>query len=156
VHHGHAIAGPRHDPEVVGDEDHREAVALLQLLEQAEVLRLDGQIEAGRRLVGDEQPRRARDGHGADDALAHAARELVGKRARLRLVMLWPGPDSPTRRSVSPSPSAKDTPSTALIVPQRVTMCVRRSRTSMTADTTGLRAGAAWGPACRAASRRAG
>src|SRR5439155_6331764 len=51
VHDGHAIAGPRHDPEVVGDEDHREAVALLQLLEQAEVLRLDGQIEAGRRLV---------------------------------------------------------------------------------------------------------
>jgi hypothetical protein len=41
-----------------------------------------------------------------------------------------------------------------LIVPQRVTMCVCRFRTSMTAGT--LRAGAAWGPACRAASRRAG
>src|SRR5256886_4329968 len=59
----------------------------------------------------------------------------------------------PTSPSVSPSPSAKDTPSTALIVPQRVTMCVRRSRTSMTADTTGLRACATCGPVCRAASR---
>src|SRR5438874_6602998 len=98
LHDGHAIPGPRHHPEVVGDEDHRVAVALLQLLEQAEVLRLDGQIEAGRRLVGDEQPRRARDGHGADDALAHAARELVGKRAPPRAPSsCWP----PTARAAA-------------------------------------------------------
>jgi hypothetical protein len=38
-----------------------------------------------------------------------------------RHVMLLPEPDSPTRPSVWPSPTAKDTPSTALIVPQRVT-----------------------------------
>ena len=38
-----------------------------------------------------------------------------------RHVMLLPEPDSPTRPSVSPSATAKDTPSTALIVPQRVT-----------------------------------
>ena len=70
---------------------------------------------------------------------------------------------SPTRRrgpSVSPSPTLKDTPSTALIVPQRVTMWVRRSRTSMTGRRTrrgrALRAGAASGRGCRAASRRAG
>src|SRR5213593_1439129 len=72
VHDGHAVARARHDPEVVGDEDHREAVALLQLLQQAEVLRLDREIEARRGLVGDEQARRPRDGHGADHALAHA------------------------------------------------------------------------------------
>jgi hypothetical protein len=39
-----------------------------------------------------------------------------------RHVMLLPEPDSPTRPSVSPSPTANETLSTALIVPQRVTM----------------------------------
>src|SRR5437899_11816256 len=53
-----------------------------------------------------------------------------------RYVMLFPDPDSPTRPSVSPSATAKETPSTALIVPQRVTRCVRRSRTSMTGAVT--------------------
>src|SRR2546428_5177068 len=84
VHDGHAVADARHDPEVVGDEDHREPVTLLQLLQQAEVLRLDGEVEARGRLVGDEQARGPRDGHGADDALAHPARELVRKRAQPR------------------------------------------------------------------------
>src|SRR5215468_2526707 len=57
----------------------------------------------------------------------------LGARRRIdRHVMLLPEPDSPTRPSVSPSPSAKETPSTARIVPQRVTRCVRRSRTSRT------------------------
>ena len=43
-----------------------------------QVLGLDGDVEAGGRLVGDEQARLAGDGDGAHDALAHAARELVG------------------------------------------------------------------------------
>src|SRR5262245_34852804 len=51
-------------------------------------------------------------------------------RTRLRHVMLLPEPDSPTSPSVSPSARLNDTPSTARITPQRVTMCVRRSRTS--------------------------
>src|SRR5206468_219872 len=49
-----------------------------------------------------------------------------------RHVMLLPDPDSPTSPSVSPSATAKETPSTALIVPHRVTMWVRRSSTAMT------------------------
>src|SRR5437667_88620 len=53
-----------------------------------------------------------------------------------RHVMLFPDPDSPTRPSVSPAATAKETPSTALIVPQRVTRWVRRSRTSMTGAVT--------------------
>ena len=55
----------------------------------------------------------------------------------LRHVMLLPEPDSPTSPSVSPSRTVKDTPSTALIVPQRVTMWVWRSRTSTTGADTG-------------------
>ena len=54
----------------------------LQLLQEVEVLRLDRQVEARRGLVGDEQARRRRDGHGADHALAHAAGHLVRERAQ--------------------------------------------------------------------------
>jgi ABC-type glutathione transport system ATPase component len=39
--------------------------------------RMDRQVEARGRLVGDQQARLARDADGADDALAHAARHLV-------------------------------------------------------------------------------
>ena len=55
VHHGHLVAHLGHDAEVVGDEDQGEAVALLQVLQQTQVLGLDGEVEAGGRLVGDEQ-----------------------------------------------------------------------------------------------------
>src|SRR5256886_12391924 len=50
-----------------------QALRALQLAEQRQVLGLDGHVEARRRLVGDEQPRAARDRDPADDALAHAA-----------------------------------------------------------------------------------
>jgi len=59
------------------EERKREAVLALQIAQQREVLRLDGEVEARRRLVGDEQPRLARNAHRADDALAHAARHLM-------------------------------------------------------------------------------
>ena len=49
----------------------------LQVAQQVQVLRLDREVEAGGRLVGDQQPRLAGDADGADDALAHAARHLV-------------------------------------------------------------------------------
>ncbi len=45
--------------------------------EKVEDLRLDGDVERGRRLVGDEQLRIAGDRHGDHDALVHAAGELV-------------------------------------------------------------------------------
>jgi len=77
VHDGDAVADPGDDAEVVGDEDHGEVVPALELLEEGEVLRLDGQVEAGRGLVRDEEARRRRDGHGAHHALAHPARELM-------------------------------------------------------------------------------
>src|SRR2546426_112239 len=74
-----------HDAEVVGDEDEREAVRALEVAQEVQVLRLDREIEAGRRLVGDEQARLARDRDRPDDALAHPARELMGILAHARL-----------------------------------------------------------------------
>ena len=49
----------------------------LQLLEQVKDLALDGDIERGRRFVGDQQLRVAGERHGDHDALAHAAGKLV-------------------------------------------------------------------------------
>ena len=60
---------------------------VLQLAHQVEDLRLDGDVERRRRLVGDQHLGIARQRHGDHDALAHAARQLVriGVRALLRL-----------------------------------------------------------------------
>ena len=68
------------DVQVVGDEDVDQPELLLEVLEQVEDLRLDGDVQRRDRLVADDQLQadgeRARD----PDALALAARELVGKR----------------------------------------------------------------------------
>ena len=48
-------AGLGHDAEIVRDQDHGGAGALLQLQHQVEDLRLDGDVERGGRLVGDQQ-----------------------------------------------------------------------------------------------------
>ena len=46
--------------------------------EQAEHLLLDGDVQGGRRLVGDDERRAAHEPHADHGALPHAARELVG------------------------------------------------------------------------------
>ena len=51
--------------------------SLLQPAQQVEDLRLDRHVERGRRLVGDQQPRIAGDGHRDHHALVHAAGELM-------------------------------------------------------------------------------
>ena len=56
---------------------HREPEVALQVLEQAQDLRLHHHVERGRRLVGDEQARLARERHRDQHALALAAGELV-------------------------------------------------------------------------------
>ena len=60
---------------------------LLQFAHQIEDLRLDRHVERGRRLVGDQQLRVARQRHRDHRALPHAARKLVrvGMHAALRL-----------------------------------------------------------------------
>ena len=71
---GHAA----HDAEVVGDEQHGHAELALQRLQQLEDLGLDSDVEGGGRLVGDQQVRLVGERHGDHDALALAARELMG------------------------------------------------------------------------------
>ena len=60
VHHGDAVAHAGDDAEVVGDQQHGDVEALLQVGEEVEDLRLDRHVEGRRRLVGDEQLRFAR------------------------------------------------------------------------------------------------
>ena len=55
----------------------RHAELRLQVLQQLQDLRLHGDVERGRRLVGDEQVGAVGERHGDHHALALAARELM-------------------------------------------------------------------------------
>ena len=77
VHDGDPVGDLVDHAEVVGDEDQAHAGVALQVLEQVHDLRLHGDVEGGRRLVGDEDARVQRQRHRDHDALAHAAGELV-------------------------------------------------------------------------------
>ena len=78
VHHGHPIAQLGDQAEVVRDEQDRAPHLVLQLAQELDDLRLERDVERRGRLVRDQQVR-TRDQRERDaDALAHAARELVG------------------------------------------------------------------------------
>ena len=77
LHHDHVVGDAAHDVEVVGDEQHRHADLRLQVLEQLQDLRLHGDVERGRRLVGDQQVGPVGERHGDHHALALAAGKLV-------------------------------------------------------------------------------
>lgn len=62
-----------HHAEVVRDEHHAHALFLLDPGDQGEDLRLGGDIQGGGRLIGDQQGRLERQGHGDHHALALAA-----------------------------------------------------------------------------------
>ncbi len=74
----HLLGQVGHHPEVVGDHQHRHPELALQVLEQLEDLRLDGDVERRRGLVGDEQRRSADQRHGDHRSLAQAAGQLEG------------------------------------------------------------------------------
>lgn len=61
----------------MGDQNHRHVELLFEKAELIENLFLDGDVEGGRRLIGDQQFRLAAEGHGNHDALLHPAGELV-------------------------------------------------------------------------------
>ena len=86
-HDADAVGDLAHDAEVMGDEEHRHALAGLQIGEQLQDLRLDGDVERGRRLVGDQQVRLVGERHGDHHALPLAARQLmrIGAEAALRI-----------------------------------------------------------------------
>src|SRR6185295_1135235 len=64
--------------EIVRDHHDRGVELLAQAIDELEDLRLDGDVERGRRLVGDQQLRVVDERHRDHHALAHTARELVG------------------------------------------------------------------------------
>ena len=78
LHHHHAVAIGGGEAEVVGDQDGRHAALARQLDDQVHHRLLRGDVEAGGRLVGDQQLRPAGQRQRDDDALAHAARQLEG------------------------------------------------------------------------------
>ncbi len=84
VHHDDALRGLGDDREIVRDQHQRHAALPLQPQQQVEDLRLDGHVERGRRLVGDQQARIAGDRHRDHHALRHAAGQLVRKRVEAR------------------------------------------------------------------------
>src|ERR1700730_1701697 len=79
VHHSDAIADVLHHGEVVGDEDIREPEFALQVLEQVDDLRLDGDVERRHRLITDDELRVQRKRSSDADALPLASREFGGK-----------------------------------------------------------------------------
>jgi hypothetical protein len=77
LHHGDALAVVRGEAEIVRDQDHRHAALTHQADEQVHHVLLRRHVEAGRRLIGQQQLRTASDRHGDHHPLAHPARELV-------------------------------------------------------------------------------
>ena len=77
-HHADALGHPPHDAEIVGDEQHRHAGLGLEITEELENLGLDGDVEGGGGLVGDEQVGLVGERHRDHHPLSLAAGELVG------------------------------------------------------------------------------
>ena len=77
AHHQHPVGDLRHHAHVVSDEDHPHLHFPLQHADQLQDLRLDGDVEGGSGLIGDQQRWPAGERHGDHHALAHAAGKLV-------------------------------------------------------------------------------
>ena len=79
IHHGNPVSQTSYHTEVVGDHNDARMGFTLGYAQQIENLGLDGHVEGRRRLVGDDEVRVVRDGHGDDDSLPHATGKLVRK-----------------------------------------------------------------------------
>ena len=77
VHHRDPVGDVGDHAEVVGDQDQAHLALLAELGEQVHDLGLDGHVQRGGRLVGDQHRRVERERHRDHDALPHAAGELV-------------------------------------------------------------------------------
>ena len=77
IHHGNAVRHVLDDRQIVADEQQREAELALQVLQQIDDLRLDGDVERRDRLVADDQFGFGGERPGDADALALAAGEFV-------------------------------------------------------------------------------
>ncbi len=79
LHDDQAVAIGRGEAEIVGDEDRRHVARSSELDDQVHHRLLRGDVEPGRRLVGDQQLRAACQRDGDHDALAHATGKLERK-----------------------------------------------------------------------------
>ena len=86
IHHRHAAADVPHEPQIVRDEQVGQLQSLLQIHQQVDDLRLDGDVERRDRLVGDDERRVERERAREADALALAAAELVRIARELRRI----------------------------------------------------------------------
>jgi hypothetical protein len=80
VEHRDAIGNLCGDTEIVGDEDDAATDLVAKPTKQTQHLGLHGHVERGRRLVGDDEFRVARDGDRDHHALPQPAGEFVRKR----------------------------------------------------------------------------
>ena len=79
VHHRHPVAHPRHNAKIVGDKDDGRPRLRLNVLQQPQVLQLDGGVQRGGGFVRNQQVGRAGDGYGAHHPLPHPAAHLMRK-----------------------------------------------------------------------------
>ena len=77
LHHADLLRDLAHDAEVVGDEQKRHTEPFLDVLQKFDDLRLDGNVERGGRLVGDQQVGFVGERHGDHDALALPSGQLM-------------------------------------------------------------------------------
>jgi hypothetical protein len=77
IHDRHPVGHLVDHAEVVRDEQHRGARLGGEFAQQLQDLRANGGVERGRRLVGDQQARPHRHGHGDQHSLLEPARQLV-------------------------------------------------------------------------------
>ena len=77
IQHGNFVAHLGGQPQIMGDEQHRGVVQLLQFAHHADDAGLNGHIQRRRRFIGHHQRRLAGKRHGDQHPLAHAAGQLM-------------------------------------------------------------------------------
>src|ERR1700730_6807028 len=77
IHHRDIITEPTHDVEIVADKQEGDALVASEARQQAQDLRLDGDVEGRRRLVQNKQRRFTSQCGGDQCALLHPARKLM-------------------------------------------------------------------------------
>ena len=77
VHDADPVGHLAHDAEIVGDQQHRHVELGLELEQEVEDLRLDGHVERGGRLVGDQQVGLVGERHGDHHPLPLPAGKLM-------------------------------------------------------------------------------
>lgn len=73
----HPVGDLGHHHHVVGDEENGDVLLRLHRADEVEDLRLNGNVQRGRRLVGDQDLGAEREGHRDHDPLQHATGQLV-------------------------------------------------------------------------------